>query len=83
MARRAEGCASCIILSQRVDVLEGRVSVLDQIKEDEKLLDSLAALSGVDNDITCPWLGIKLMENHFDISVHQAVAYPGFSGPFE
>ncbi|KAJ8000096.1 hypothetical protein DPEC_G00201300 [Dallia pectoralis] len=57
MARRAEGCASCIILSQRVDVLEGRVSVLHQIKEDEKFLDSLAVLSGVNNDITCPWLG--------------------------
>ncbi|KAJ8009522.1 hypothetical protein DPEC_G00089750 [Dallia pectoralis] len=57
MARRAEGCASCIILSQRVDVLEGRVSVLHQIKEDEKFLDSLAILSGVNNDITCPWLG--------------------------
>ncbi|KAJ7991357.1 hypothetical protein DPEC_G00282970 [Dallia pectoralis] len=47
-------------LSQRVVDLEGRMSVLHQIKEDEALLDSLATLNTTragQNDIICPWLG--------------------------
>lgn len=58
MASLTPGCTTCQYLSQRVAELEGRVSVLRQIKEDEELLDSMVAqtTSKID-DVTCPWLG--------------------------
>lgn len=58
MALLTPGCTTCQYLSQRVAELEGRVSVLRQIKEDEELLDSMVAqtTSKID-DVTCPWLG--------------------------
>ncbi|XP_017574663.1 uncharacterized protein LOC108440347 [Pygocentrus nattereri] len=39
------GCSSCLWLSQKVAELEGRISVLHQIKDDEDLLDSMMATS--------------------------------------
>ena len=37
------GCDGCARLSQKISELEGRISVLYQIKDDEDLLDSLLA----------------------------------------
>ncbi|KAG9273559.1 hypothetical protein AMEX_G12727 [Astyanax mexicanus] len=39
------GCSSCLWLSQKVSELEGRISVLHQIRDDEDLLDSMLATS--------------------------------------
>ncbi|KAG9260322.1 hypothetical protein AMEX_G26567 [Astyanax mexicanus] len=41
------GCSSCLWLSQKIAELEGRISVLYQIKDDEDLLDSMLATSQV------------------------------------
>ena len=54
------GCGSCLHLSQRIAELEGRISTLHQIKENELHIDSMVALATsrlTDNDTTLPWLG--------------------------
>ena len=54
------GCLNCDCLSQKITELEGRISLLHQIKEDEELIDSLVAAStnatvGVENFTSlCP-----------------------------
>ena len=51
------GCANSQQLSQKIAELEGRVSILHQIKEDEQLIDSLLeSAKNVVNEATCPWL---------------------------
>lgn len=50
-------CTSCLQRTQRIAELEGRISTLHQIKEDEHLLDSLAASASgfAETDSTLPW----------------------------
>lgn len=55
-------CAGCHQLTKKIAKLEGQISCLYQIQEDEQLLDSLAAEAAEashfpDNNITLPWLG--------------------------
>jgi len=38
------GCDSCLRLTQKVAELEGRISVLHQIRDDELILDSLLSI---------------------------------------
>ncbi|XP_038873908.1 chondroitin sulfate proteoglycan 4 [Salvelinus namaycush] len=71
MASLAPGCTTCQYLSQRVAELEGRVSVLRQIKEDEELLDSMViqTTSKID-DVTCPWLGTSTSGEPVEVPKH-------------
>lgn len=51
-------CSGCFRLSQKIAELEGRISNLYQIQEDERLLDSLATEASCipDNNTMLPWL---------------------------
>lgn len=61
----SQTCSSCLTLSQKIAELEGRITILHQIKEDENLLDSLVAATPsaskskapVGLETTVPWFG--------------------------
>lgn len=53
-------CSGCLRLSQKISEFEGRISKLYQIREDEQLLDLLAAEASRipdNNNTMLPWLG--------------------------
>ncbi|KAK1878943.1 Transcription elongation factor GreA [Dissostichus eleginoides] len=67
------GCNGCFRLNQKISELEGRISVLHQIRDDEEMLDSLitmgptATTTAGELDSTVPWMGVAARSDHWTV----------------
>ncbi|KAI9547175.1 hypothetical protein NQZ68_019996 [Dissostichus eleginoides] len=66
------GCGGCLRISQKISELEGRISMLYQIRYDEQILDSLvtfgpaaASTTACELDSTVPWIDVAGRADHW------------------
>ncbi|KAF3856900.1 hypothetical protein F7725_017623, partial [Dissostichus mawsoni] len=65
------GCGGCLRMSQKISELEGRISMLYQIRDDEQILDSLvtigpaATTTACELDDTVPWMDVAARSDHW------------------